>query len=193
MPRLCIRSLALPREVKRTLATELTETIVETRHLTGAERDGCVIEFRPFAADDLAIGGRLVSNGRPAEVELSYRDSALGAKEKTKLARRLSETVARVLEMEGPALRRISFVFEQLNDRDHAFGGVLQSELGRSRSAKERPGLVGRLGRLVRRRGARARADGGNLVQAARSSGSPERPADPVATAPPDLEREPAS
>jgi phenylpyruvate tautomerase PptA (4-oxalocrotonate tautomerase family) len=129
MPSLRVQTVELPREVKRTLATELTETIVEARHLSSAERDACVVLFDVRAGDDLAVGGKLVAHGRAPQVELLYRDRALAARDKAKLARRLTETVARALEMDGPQLDRITFVFTRLDDADHAIGGVLRQRV----------------------------------------------------------------
>jgi phenylpyruvate tautomerase PptA (4-oxalocrotonate tautomerase family) len=126
MPSLRVQTVELPREVKRTLATELTETIVEARHLSSAQRDACVVLFELRAGDDLAVGGKLVAHGGAPQVELTYRDHAIGAREKAKLARRLTETVARALAMDGPELQRITFVFSRLDDGDHAIGGVLR-------------------------------------------------------------------
>src|SRR5205814_1401971 len=67
MPYLRVHSVGLPREIKRTLATELTQTVVETRHLRGIERDGCTVQFSAVSPDDLAIGGKLIANGRLPE------------------------------------------------------------------------------------------------------------------------------
>jgi phenylpyruvate tautomerase PptA (4-oxalocrotonate tautomerase family) len=135
MPSLRVQTVELPREVKRTLATELTETIVEARHLSSAERDACVVLFDLRAGDDLAVGGKLVAHGRAPQVELTYRDHALGTREKAKLARRLTETVARALAMDGPELQRITFVFSRLDDGDHAIGGVLRRRAARAARA----------------------------------------------------------
>jgi phenylpyruvate tautomerase PptA (4-oxalocrotonate tautomerase family) len=147
MPYLRVCSLELPREVKRTLATELTETIVETRHLGVADRDSCTICFLAFAPDDLAIGGKLVANGRVPDVQLEYRDHDLAWKDKRKLARRLTATVARVLALEGDDLARVNVLFCDYNARDFAVAGALfrdgwKPDLG---------GVLRRMGRLVRR------------------------------------------
>ena len=92
MPSLRVQTVELPREVKRTLATELTETIVEARHLSSAQRDACVVLFELRAGDDLAVGGKLVAHGGAPQVELTYRDHAIGAREKAKAYRPMYAT-----------------------------------------------------------------------------------------------------
>lgn len=129
MPYLRVHSLELPREVKRTLATELTQTIVETRHLRGAERDLCTVHFSAFAPDDLAIGGKLIANGRAPDYQLEYRDHDLSRNDKRKLARRITETMARVLDLQGGDLMRVNVMFMEYERQDLAIGGTFLHEL----------------------------------------------------------------
>jgi phenylpyruvate tautomerase PptA (4-oxalocrotonate tautomerase family) len=148
VPYLRLQSLELGRELKRTLAIELTQTMVETRHLRGAERDLCTVHFAAFAPEDLAIGGKLVANGRAGDFQLEYRDHDLSRHDKEKLARRLTETVARVLELSGRDLARVNVLFQDYQRHDLAIGGTLL----RDRWKRTVAGMLRRVGSLLPRR-----------------------------------------
>jgi phenylpyruvate tautomerase PptA (4-oxalocrotonate tautomerase family) len=148
MPYLRVHSVGLPREIKRTLATELTQTVVEARHLRGIERDGCTIEFSAIAPDDLAIGGKLIANGRLPDYAVEYRDHDLSRRDKRKLARRITETMSHVLALRGEEIRRVNVLFTEYQSDDFAVGGTILRELWKSRLGR----VLGRMARVVRRK-----------------------------------------
>lgn len=157
MPYLRLYSLELPREVKRTMVTELTQAVVDTRHLVGEERDALTIHFVPFDPEDLAIGGKLVANGRRPDFHIEYSDHGLNARAKGKLAKEITLTMSRVLDPASTAGVRINVLFRDYVAHDLAVGGAL--------AAPRRPGRTGRalgllrrlLGRIRLRRGKAAR------------------------------------
>lgn len=142
MPYLRLYSLELPRELKRTMVTELTQAVVETRHLIGDERDGFAIQFMRFEPEDLAIGGKLIANGRRPDYHVEYSDHGLDSRDKKKLAKEITETVARVLDGNGAGGVRINVQFRDYLARDFAVGGALPEE-------HHRPGRVKRLFRRL--------------------------------------------
>ena len=155
MPQLRVQSMELPRETKRMLATELTQTVVEARHLRGLERDLTPVRFVRCAADDVAIGGKLVANGRAPDVEVEYRDHDLTGADKRKLARRITDTVGRVLGLGGDQLMRISVLFVEYETRDFAVGGTLLRHRWRGGVGR----ALRRVTTAIRRRRMRAPAD----------------------------------
>jgi phenylpyruvate tautomerase PptA (4-oxalocrotonate tautomerase family) len=175
MPYLRVHSLELPREIKRTLVTELTQTVVETRHLRGAERDFCTIHFTAFAPEDLAIGGKLIANGRVPDYQIEYRDHDLSRSDKKKLARRITETMGRVLDLQGADLMRVNVLFVEYDTNDFAVGGTMLHDMWKRGVGS----VLGRVSRVMRR----ARRRGAATASAATPTPTPER----TTTAPPPL------
>jgi phenylpyruvate tautomerase PptA (4-oxalocrotonate tautomerase family) len=148
MPYLRVHSVGLPREIKRTLATELTQTVVETRRLRGIERDACTVEFTAVSPDDLAIGGKLIANGRLPEYAVEYRDHDLSRRDKRKLARRITETMGHVLALHGQDIMRVNVLFTEYHTADFAIGGTVQRERWRNPLRR----VFRRVARVVRRK-----------------------------------------
>jgi phenylpyruvate tautomerase PptA (4-oxalocrotonate tautomerase family) len=168
MPYLRVHSVDMPREVKRTLATELTQTVVEARHLRGVERDTCTIRFDAFSPEDVSIGGKLISNGRLPDYQIVYRDHDLSRRDKQKLARRITETMARVLDLHGGDVMRVSVLFVEYDARDLSIGGTSLHDMWKRGVGT----LFARVSRVVRRR-KRAAAGTATPLPSARSLSSP--------------------
>jgi phenylpyruvate tautomerase PptA (4-oxalocrotonate tautomerase family) len=148
MAYLRIHSLDLPRDMKRMLATELTQTVVEARHLHGVERDLCTIHFATFAPEDLSIGGKLIANGRAPDFQVEYRDHDLTSSDKKKLAHRITDTMARVLGLAGGDVMRVSVLFVEYDTRDFSIGGTLLRHMWKRGVGR----LLGRMTGVIRRR-----------------------------------------
>ena len=159
MPYLRLYSLELPRELKRTMVTELTQAVVETRRLVGDERDSFTIQFMRFEPEDLAIGGKLIANGRRPDYHVEYSDHGLDSRDKKKLAKEITETMARVLDGTGAGGVRINVLFRDYAPRDFAIGGALPDDHRPSRMRRVLRRLIGGIPspfRLRRRRRVRA-------------------------------------
>jgi phenylpyruvate tautomerase PptA (4-oxalocrotonate tautomerase family) len=95
MPYLRLSSLPLDDATKRHLADELTATVLDI--LPEAKPEWTSVHFTPFAPEDFAIAGRLVSDGGIADTHLEISAPEVDERRWFALRNRLTDVVVEAL------------------------------------------------------------------------------------------------
>jgi phenylpyruvate tautomerase PptA (4-oxalocrotonate tautomerase family) len=139
MPYLRLYCPELPVRQKKLIAKELTNATMRSFKVVKDYRNRCMVQFLPFEMDDVAIDGKLLSEGGEPDyhLEVSYRritdeqKQAFAQEATAALAKLLNlkqqSWLARLLRITDPPLFRISIVFNEHDDGDFAIGGRLLS------------------------------------------------------------------
>lgn len=125
------QSFDLALDDKRALARSLTDCIAATLALSAEERDLCTVQFAPYRAEDVAVGGRLAHDGKWTEdgksplYQLEISHSGIGRRDRKRLGKLLTEELARYLGLGTDAQRlKIRIDFRELDPKEVAVGGM---------------------------------------------------------------------
>ena len=141
MPYLRLFCPELTVKQKKLIAKELTNAATRSFKLTKDYRNRCTVQFVQFELEDVALDGKLVSDGGEPDylLEVSYRKLSEAPKRAfvreatSSLAKLLNlkrrSWLARLLRITDPPLFRISILFREHSDDDFAVGGRFLSEL----------------------------------------------------------------
>jgi phenylpyruvate tautomerase PptA (4-oxalocrotonate tautomerase family) len=156
MPYLRVTSLPLSLEQKRDAVEVLTNTIAQALELSGDRRDWCTVQFTPFQPEDVAVGGRLVADGKQPALHLELSAHDLSRSSKRRLADALTRAMCDLFSLAGVERYRVHVLFRDYAARDLAVGGLFLDEMWRKGLAQLFRRLVGRREARVNRLGAPA-------------------------------------
>jgi phenylpyruvate tautomerase PptA (4-oxalocrotonate tautomerase family) len=140
MPYLRLHCPELPAKQKKRIAKELTAVTMRVFRLPGDFPNRCTLQFMPFRLEDLAVGGKLLSEGGDPDYYLEVSHSNLKDEQKRVFVAEVTPLLARLLNLESrswlarllritdPPLFRISILFNQYDDGSLAVGGRFNSE-----------------------------------------------------------------
>lgn len=123
MPYLKIYAPDFSFEQKKIMAAELTDCIALALDLPEAERDRITIHFLPYRLENMAIGGRLLSETEEPDYHLEFYDAALTQPKKEKLLRYLMPLMLEQLGLPPSGAGRLNILFRACQPDDLAIGG----------------------------------------------------------------------
>jgi phenylpyruvate tautomerase PptA (4-oxalocrotonate tautomerase family) len=123
MPYLVLYSAPIPLDQKRRLVTAFTDLVCDMLGLQGEDRSWCTIHFVPIAPENVAIGGKLVSDGTSPDYHFEFRSHDIGRKNKRRMAAVLTETLVRELGLRADERLKVNVLFRDYDPRDFAVGG----------------------------------------------------------------------
>lgn len=129
MPYIRLASLPLSDETKRRLADELTATVLDI--LPDQKPEWTTVHFTAYAPDDMAVAGRLVSDGAPPDmhIEISAPD-AVDEKAWIALRNRLTDVLVEELGISETAARwHVNVKLNRFDPHSFAIGGDAADEL----------------------------------------------------------------
>lgn len=134
MPYVLITTPALPLDVKRALASDLTDAILATLTLSDTERPRTSIHFVSFEPEDCAIGGRLLADGQSPEYTVEVSERNLTPQTKRLLVSAIMPVMVKHLHLdkEPRDADRISIIFRPYVPTDIVIGGRFLPELERN-------------------------------------------------------------
>lgn len=130
MPYLKLYAPEFSFEQKKIMAAELTDCIVTALALPQTARDQVTIQFMPYRLENMAIGGRLLSETEAPDYHLEFYDTALTPHKKEALARQLIPLVMEQLGLHPTEADRLSILFRSCHPGDLAMGGHFSSQDG---------------------------------------------------------------
>jgi hypothetical protein len=136
MVHLKFQSFDLALDDKRALARILTECLAATLALSEDERHLCTLQFVPYRAEDMAVGGQLARDGKWTEdgksplYQLEVSHSGVSRRDRKRLSKLFTDELARYLGLDTEAQRlKIRIDFRELDPKDVSVGGVWLSSL----------------------------------------------------------------
>ncbi|HEX5437722.1 MAG TPA: hypothetical protein VFW98_11220 [Gemmatimonadaceae bacterium] len=128
MPYLCLYSAELPLERKRELAAKLTDELVATLPHPEVHRARTTIHFVATDASNVAVGGRLASDGGATDLRVDISDRHLTLERRVLLAHDLTKLLAEYFRLPDEERRCIKILFREYGEDDLAVGGHLLSQ-----------------------------------------------------------------
>ena len=127
MPYLRLSSLPLDDATKRHLADELTATVLDI--LPGQTPEGTSVHFTPFAPDDFAVAGRLVSDGAIADTHLDISAPEVDEKGWFALRNRLTDILIEALGIPPSERWHVNVKLNSYDPHTFAVAGNAADEL----------------------------------------------------------------
>jgi phenylpyruvate tautomerase PptA (4-oxalocrotonate tautomerase family) len=121
MPYVRIFTPDLSLDDKRSLAQELTEIIFTV--IPDQPRTWTTIHFFPLSLENVAVGGRMVSDTNEPEYHLEFGAPALGRSKKERLVQEITPVMMRRLGLTREQAYRINITFYDYGPHDVAVGG----------------------------------------------------------------------
>ncbi len=148
MPYLRLYCPELPVKQKKIIAKELTAAAVRFFNPSKDVKNRCIVQFVPFNPEDVAMNGKLISEGGDPDYYLDVVGQRFSDEKKQAFARAVNPMLVRVLNLKSrswlarllrvtdPPLFRINILFTEYSPNNFAVGGRLLSEIeGRDSAA----------------------------------------------------------
>jgi phenylpyruvate tautomerase PptA (4-oxalocrotonate tautomerase family) len=127
MPYLRLSSLPLDDATKRHLADELTSTVLDV--LTDQKPEWATVHFTPFAPNDFAVAGRLVSDGAIADTHLELSAPDVDEKSWFALRNRLTDVLIEALGIPDSERWHVNVKLSRYDPHSFAVAGNATDEL----------------------------------------------------------------
>jgi phenylpyruvate tautomerase PptA (4-oxalocrotonate tautomerase family) len=127
MPYLRLSSLPLDDATKRHLADELTSTVLDV--LTDQKPEWATVHFTPFAPDDFAVAGRLVSDGAIPDTHLELSATDVDEKSWFALRNRLTDVLIEALGIPDSERWHVNVKLNRYDPHSFAVAGNATDEL----------------------------------------------------------------
>ncbi|MDQ6943464.1 MAG: hypothetical protein M3169_13240, partial [Candidatus Eremiobacteraeota bacterium] len=127
MPYLRLSSLPLDDATKRHLADELTSTVLDV--LPDQKPEWATVHFTPFAPDDFAVAGRLVSDGAIADTHLEISAPDVDEKSWFALRNRLTDVLVEALAIPDSDRWHVNVKLNRYDPHSFAVAGNATDEL----------------------------------------------------------------
>jgi phenylpyruvate tautomerase PptA (4-oxalocrotonate tautomerase family) len=127
MPYLRLSSLPLDDATKRHLADELTSTVLDV--LTDQKPEWATVHFTPFAPDDFAVAGRLVSDGAIADTHLELSAPDVDEKSWFALRNRLTDVLIEALGIPDSERWHVNVKLNRYDPHSFAVAGNATDQL----------------------------------------------------------------
>ena len=134
MPYLRIHAPELSFEQKKIMAAELTDAILTILERPPEARDYATIQFIPYRLENMAVGGRLLSETEEPSYQLEFHSFPLTQQQKDVLVQRLMPLLLDLLHLPPSAQDRITLLFEAHTADNVVFGGRSSSVGSRTAS-----------------------------------------------------------
>ncbi|GAC1645909.1 MAG: hypothetical protein NVS9B15_03670 [Acidobacteriaceae bacterium] len=129
MPYLRLCSPALSIELKRKLAFQLTEAVLECFGLDEEVRHRTTIHFDSFEPQDMAVGGELVSDGSAPDYTLEITERELTEKQKRAALKSLLPVLMKNFGLRKEQSWKVNIRFNSYRPSDFAVGGTFLDEV----------------------------------------------------------------
>jgi phenylpyruvate tautomerase PptA (4-oxalocrotonate tautomerase family) len=123
MPYIRLYVPELSADQKREVAKDLTDSVIGALRMPEEARDWLTIHFVTYAAEDLAVGGKLVADGGAPEFYVDYIDLDINQRIKDDLASAVSASIGRAFRLQPGQMGRINFRFQSVSPDEIAMGG----------------------------------------------------------------------
>ena len=123
MPYLRLYSPSLSIELKRKLAFQLTEALLNALGLDDTYRHRTMIHFAPFHPDDIAVGGELISDGGAPDYLLEITERSLSGAQKSAAVNALVPVLMKNFGLRKEQSWKVNIRFESYEPSDFAVGG----------------------------------------------------------------------
>jgi|HubBroStandDraft_6_1064221.scaffolds.fasta_scaffold409143_2 phenylpyruvate tautomerase PptA (4-oxalocrotonate tautomerase family) len=128
MPYLRIYTPELSVDLKRRIASELTEHIVSSLDLPEEYSHHTTIHFISFKPEDMAVAGKLVADGEQPHYQVEIYDRYLMPAKKETMAREVTALMGRLLELSKDQLPNIYVAFREYAGTELAIGGIFLNQ-----------------------------------------------------------------
>jgi phenylpyruvate tautomerase PptA (4-oxalocrotonate tautomerase family) len=138
MPFVRLYSPKLPLAKRKQIVKEFTQVLLDALHLPPEAIDYCTIQFSPFKLDEMAVGGKLLSENRKkkergADYTMEVHERNLDAEKRQALVTGLTGALARVLKIKPERIWSINILIQEYNpSTDFAVGGRFVGDAGGS-------------------------------------------------------------
>jgi phenylpyruvate tautomerase PptA (4-oxalocrotonate tautomerase family) len=138
MPSVRLHSPKLPLSKRKQIVDEFTQVLLDSLHLPPEAAEYCTIQFAPFKLDEMAIGGKLLSEIRSRKRGVDYtmevRERNLDAEKRQALVTGLTNAFAKIMKISPERLSSINVLVQEYNPAtDFAVGGKFVAEIERDR------------------------------------------------------------
>jgi hypothetical protein len=125
MGMLCLRIHApdFPFEQKKIMAAELTDAVASSLGLPPEARQHLAIEFIPYRLENMAVGGRLLSETEEPSYQLEFQGFPLTPRQQEALSEQLMPLLLELLHLPPSERERIAFLFQEQARGSVALGG----------------------------------------------------------------------
>lgn len=123
MPYLLIMGPEFSLEQRKIMAAELTGALMEALEFSEDRRNWITVQFIAYAPDQIAEGGRLLSETEERSYYCQFLDFDLNMTKKKRLNAAIFPKLMELLGLDGSQTMQIKLLFQECSPQDVVIGG----------------------------------------------------------------------